>query len=367
MTHLGARLIGRPPALDSAEIEVVFLGHLELLSAGCQCPIIIDINAPWCHRQIEKPVWLRTKSAMSSRALFWLTSLRRCLRLHQWAKNILVFVPLVLGGKGGQGDAWLIALVGFLALGFVASATYIANDLRDLGSDREHISKRTRPLANGDISIPFGLFLAIASLVIGFSLAAYVGLKLVNMLALYIVLSLSYSFYWKRIPIIDAFVLANLFTLRLVIGIVIVDVTLSMWLLVFSTFTFFSLATAKRHTEVLSLAASGSLTIPGRGYVSNDAPIILALGMGAAMAAILVMIFYLIEDAYPRNFYNNPAFLWALPAFLFLFFGRVWLLSARQQLHDDPVAFVLKDRVSLLLGFLMVLALAAAVVRFGPI
>jgi 4-hydroxybenzoate polyprenyltransferase len=304
---------------------------------------------------------------MSSRAVFWLTSLRRSLRLHQWAKNILIFVPLVLGGKGVDGDAWLNALVGFLALGFAASATYIINDLRDLQVDREHRSKRTRPLANGDLSIRSAIFLAIAGLVIGFALAAYAGLGAVAMLALYVALSLSYSFYWKRVPILDAFVLAILFTSRLGMGVALTDVRLSLWLFVFSMFIFMSLCMAKRNTEVLSSTGSRSITIPGRGYVSNDAPLILALGMGTGMAAVLVMILYLIEDAYPRQFYANPAFLWALPGILFLFLGRVWLLSERRQLHDDPVAFALKDRISLLLGFLISLALAASLVKFGPI
>jgi len=301
---------------------------------------------------------------VSLRAAAWLTILRRSLRLHQWAKNFLVFVPLVLGGKGGQSTAWLTALVGVLALGFVASATYIINDLLDLQHDRKHRSKRTRPLAKGDLSIRAGILLAIAGLVVGFALAAYVGRTAVAILALYAALSLSYSFYWKRIPILDAFVLATLFTSRLVMGIVITDVRLSVWLLIFSMFIFLSLSMAKRRTEVLSLAASGSVTIPGRGYVTSDAPLILAVGMGAAMSGILVMILYLIDDAYPRSFYTNPAFLWALPAILFLFLGRIWLLSERRQLHDDPVAFALKDRVSLLLGLLMSLALVAALMRF---
>jgi 4-hydroxybenzoate polyprenyltransferase len=308
-----------------------------------------------------------TMTLAMRRAVFWFTILHRSLRLHQWAKNGLIFVPLVLGGKGGQSAAWLNALIGFLALGFAASSTYIMNDLRDLPNDREHRSKRNRPLASGDLSIRFGIFLAIASLAIGFALAAYASLGAVAMLALYVALSLSYSFYWKRVPILDAFVLAILFTSRLGMGVALTDVRLSVWLFVFSMFIFTSLCMAKRNTEVLASTGNISITIPGRGYVSNDAPLILALGIGTGISAVLVMILYLIEDAYPRQFYANPAFLWALPAILFLFLGRVWLLSERRQMHDDPVAFALKDRISLLLGLLMSLALAASFIRFGPI
>jgi 4-hydroxybenzoate polyprenyltransferase len=312
------------------------------------------------HTQI-KPV------ARFSRALSWSTILYRSLRLHQWAKNGLLFVPLILGGKGGQSAAWLNALIGFLAIGFTASSTYIINDLHDLPSDREHRSKRTRPLASGDLSIPFGAFLAIAGLIIGFELAVFASLAAVLMLAVYVGLSLSYSFYLKRIPILDAFVLATLFTCRLGMGVALTDVRLSPWLFVFSMFIFTSLCMAKRNTEVLASAENVNTTIPGRGYASSDAPLILALGMGTGISAVLVMILYLIEDAYPRQFYAHPALLWALPAILFLFIGRVWLLSERGQMHDDPVAFALKDRVSLLLGLLMSLALAASFIRFGPI
>jgi 4-hydroxybenzoate polyprenyltransferase len=307
------------------------------------------------------------QAAKFSRAVFWSTIICRSLRLHQWAKNVLIFVPLVLGGKGGQSAAWLNALTGFLALGFAASSTYIFNDLHDLPNDRKHRSKRIRPLANGDISIQFGMVLAIASLIAGFVLAAYAGLGAFAMLAVYVALSLSYSFYWKRVPILDAFVLAVLFTSRLGIGVALTHVRLSLWLFIFSMFIFTSLSMAKRNTEVLASTGTASTPIPGRGYVSTDAPLILALGMGTGISAVLVMILYLIEDAYPRQFYANPAFLWALPAMLFLFLGRVWLLSERGQMHDDPVAFALKDRASLLLGLLMSLALAASFIKFGPI
>src|ERR1700683_1950232 len=302
-----------------------------------------------------------------SRALFWSIILYRSLRLHQWAKNALIFVPLILGGKGAQSEAWLNALIGFLALGFTASSTYIINDLHDLPNDREHRSKRNRPLASGDLSIPFGALLCLAGLIIGFELAVFASLAAVLVLAVYVGLSLSYSFYLKRIPILDAFVLAILFTCRLGMGVALTDVRLSPWLFVFSMFIFTSLCMAKRNTEVLASTENRSETIPGRGYASSDAPLILALGMGTGISAVLVMILYLIEDAYPRQFYAHPALLWALPAILFLFIGRVWLLSERGQMHDDPVAFALKDRVSLLLGLLMSLALAASFIRFGSL
>src|SRR5208282_4023626 len=160
--------------------------------------------------------------------------LRRSLRLHQWAKNSLLFVPLVLGGKLLDGSAWLAALLGFVALGLVASATYVVNDLWDLPNDRCHWSKRYRPLASGDLSIREGAFLAVCGLAGGFAVADSIGTGAVIMLALYAAGTLSYSFLWKRVPVLDVFVLAFLFTLRLGFGILLADVSLSPWLLVFS-------------------------------------------------------------------------------------------------------------------------------------
>lgn len=290
--------------------------------------------------------------------------LRRSMRLHQWAKNALLFVPLVLGGKALEASAWMAAMLGFIALGLTASAAYVINDLWDLPSDRRHWSKRLRPLASGDLSIREGIVLALLGLTAGFGAAATLGRGAVLMLALYTAGTLSYSFAWKRVPILDIFVLASLFTLRLGFGIVLSDVRLSPWLLVFSMFIFGSLSMAKRHTEVLRLAEAGLDSMPGRGYVRADAPLTLGIGLASMLGAVLIMVLYLIEDAFPRSFYSNPAALWGVPPILFLFLGRVWLMSQRGQLRDDPVAFALKDRVSLVLGALMVSTFAIAL--FGP-
>jgi 4-hydroxybenzoate polyprenyltransferase len=284
----------------------------------------------------------------------------RSLRLYQWPKNALIFVPLVLGGKSGDSAAWRVALLGFVALGLVASATYLINDLCDLDDDRQHWSKRNRPLARGDLSIRAGLLMAAVAAVAGGTLAAYLGPRAIAGIAVYVAVTLSYSFALKRLPILDVLILAALFTLRLGLGIALTDVRLSPWLLAFSMFAFLSLSLAKRYTEIASAAKLGTTTLPGRGYLTIDAPLILALGTTSALCGVLIMILYLIEDAFPQKFYANPAWLWFLPPILFLFFGRVWLVAQRGLLHDDPVVFVLKDGASLLLGTLAGIAFAAA-------
>jgi 4-hydroxybenzoate polyprenyltransferase len=284
----------------------------------------------------------------------------RSLRLHQWVKNTLVFVPLVLGGKAGDLNAWKVAAIGFVALCFAVSASYIINDLRDLPHDRDHVSKRLRPLASGELSVRLAVLVAILALAIGFGIAASIGRDEVAMLLLYVVGAVSYSFVLKRVPIVDVFVIACLFTFRLGLGIMLVDVKISPWLLVFSTFVFLSLSAAKRYTELLRLMPKGMDKLPGRGYVASDAPLVLALGIASMLGAVLILIVYILEDAFPRAVYGNSAWLWTIPPILFLFLGRVWLLSQRGQMLDDPVAFALRDRVSLFYGFLMSLGFAAA-------
>ncbi|MBG0792655.1 UbiA family prenyltransferase [Methylocystis sp. H62] len=276
-----------------------------------------------------------------------LDGLRRGLRLHQWAKNALIFVPLILGGKAMDLIAWIHALEAFLALSLLASATYLLNDLWDLHEDRQHWSKKHRPIASGELPIALSVGLIVACCIAALGLALGAGAGCVGMLALYLALSLSYSFRLKREPIIDVFLLATLFTMRLAIGVVVTEVAFSPWLIVFSMFIFLSLSLAKRQTEITRMAAHGQEAAPGRGYKASDAPFVLATGVATMMAAVLIMVIYLIEDAFPKGFYKHPDFLWGFAVIIFLWLARVWLLCHRGQLRDDPVAFALKDRLSL--------------------
>jgi 4-hydroxybenzoate polyprenyltransferase/CBS domain-containing protein len=298
-------------------------------------------------RLVEKVRNVADIVASFPRQALSLNGLRRGLRLHQWAKNSLVFVPLMLGGKASDATAWIHALEAFLAISLLASATYLINDLYDLHDDRQHWSKKHRPLASGEMSIALGVGLIASCGLAALGLALDAGMGCTAMLAVYLILSLSYSFRLKREPIIDVFLLAALFTMRLAVGVVVTDVRLSPWLLVFSMFIFLSLSLAKRQTEIIRMAAHGLKAAPGRGYNAADAPFVLATGLATMMATVLVMVIYLIEDAFPKGFYRHPYFLWGFAVVIFLWLGRVWLLCHRGQMHDDPVAFALKDRLSL--------------------
>jgi 4-hydroxybenzoate polyprenyltransferase len=312
-------------------------------------------------RNMEKKITTRTELAavFPTKALNF-PSLRRELRLHQWAKNALVFMPLILGGKAHDSTAWLHVLAGFVVLSLLASATYVFNDLLDLEDDRRHWSKKHRPLASGELSIATGIGLIATGSLLSFLLAFLLGPECVAMLAVYLVISLSYSLKLKREPIVDVFTLATLFTARLALGVVAADVVFSPWLFVFSMFLFLSLSSAKRQTEITRMVAHGHDEAPGRGYLASDGPLVLALGVGTMMAAVLIMVLYLVEDAFPAGLYKHPHFLWGFPAIIFLWLARIWLFCHRNKLHDDPVAFALKDHVSVLYGAAMVGLFGAA-------
>jgi 4-hydroxybenzoate polyprenyltransferase len=311
------------------------------------------------HGQVERlmgrPVpWLRPP-AVSLKA--WI----KALRLHQWAKNSLIFVPLVLGGAVWSEQAWLSCLLGFLGMGALATATYVINDLLDLENDRRHWAKRKRAFASGLISIPVAVAIIPLGLAIGLTLGWLGGAgPMLLVLGVYLATTLSYSFGLKRAPILDIVLLAGLFTLRLAAGVVCADVAWSNWLLVFSMFIFGSLSFAKRHTELARLKSIGGEHLAGRGYVVQDEPLILAMGVSLASAAVLVIVMYLMEEAFRARFFGAPWALWSLPVVLALWLGRIWLLCGRGQLHDDPVVFAIRDKISLGLGAFLVLSVATA-------
>jgi 4-hydroxybenzoate polyprenyltransferase len=305
---------------------------------------------------LKKPIWIFPQKPLTSKLV------SRSLRLKQWAKNALVFAPVALAGKMLEPSAWLHATSAFFALGMVASATYVINDLFDLADDRCHWSKKNRPLASGDMSIEKGMVLVPILALTGLILAALVGPAVFAVVTIYAAVTLSYSLFLKRVPVVDVGVLAGLFTLRLFLGVVAISAIISPWLFVFSMALFLSLSIAKRHTEVVRMTMSGKNKVSGRGYISRDEPFLLAMGVGSGLSAIVLFSLYLTAEAVRAAFYTAPGFLWAAPVVMFLWLGRIWLLSQRGELDDDPVAFALKDKTSLLLGLLLAAAYLLAAI-----
>jgi len=284
----------------------------------------------------------------------------RAFRVHQWSKNVLVFVPVAMGwhqvALKGVGEAAIAALL----LCGVASLAYCVNDIADIEADRAHWSKRERPFASGALSVRSGALLSGVGIPVLVICGALVSLSIGLWLAVYTAVTLAYSAGLKRVPLLDTAVIGALFTIRLVLGTLAAQLALSPWLLTFSMFFFFSLATAKRHTELLRAGQTSSGPIEGRGYNVEDKEVTFAFGIVASVASVLIMVIYLIDDVLPLSFYPRPEWLWAVPAAVFLWVGRVWLLAHRGAMNDDPVVFALRDRVSLFLGAVVAVAFVLA-------
>jgi 4-hydroxybenzoate polyprenyltransferase/phosphoserine phosphatase len=284
----------------------------------------------------------------------------KALRPHQWAKNLIVLVPVALGWRDVTPEGLLrtLLMIGLLCL--VASLTYLVNDMADLASDRKHWSKRRRGFASGAIPVRDGLLVVGAVLPIACIAALLVAPAAGLCLLFYVAVTLGYSFGWKRIPLFDTFIIGLLFTIRILIGIAAAELVPSAWLLTFSMFFFFSLALAKRHTEILRAAEHGLQKLEGRGYQTGDEGLTLAFGIAASMASIVIVVLYLVEEVFARQIYHTPAWLWVAPIAIFLFSCRIWVLSHRGRMTDDPVAFALRDNVSLGLGVLVAVAILLA-------
>jgi 4-hydroxybenzoate polyprenyltransferase len=273
----------------------------------------------------------------------------RAMRVHQWSKNILLFVPLFVG-HAFSAQAIARSAVGFALLCLLSSATYIINDLADLEADRAHPTKRLRPFASGQLTIAHGL-IAAPLMMIGALVGAYfLAPAFAAAMLAYLAVTLAYSYRLKRVALLDVFIIGVLFTLRIVMGAEILDLAHSPWLLSFALAFFLSLALGKRHAEVMGATANHAEEIAGRGYRGADWPITLTFGVGVGLLSVVIMLLYMANDAAPSGFYHQLGWLYAIPALMTVWLMRIWLLSHREQLHDDPVIFALRDPASLLLG-----------------
>ncbi|WP_239520580.1 UbiA family prenyltransferase [Pseudooceanicola aestuarii] len=278
----------------------------------------------------------------------------RALRPHQWLKNVLIFLPFVTAHHWG-GGAVLTALLAFAAFSLVASSVYVLNDLLDLANDRVHPRKCRRPFASGDLPLKHGTWLAPALLGGGVALAICIGPQFLSILAVYYVATTAYSFWLKKRAIVDICTLAGLYTLRIVAGGAAGGIPISEWLVTFSGFFFFALAAVKRQAELVDNAATGTEQPAGRGYHVDDRPLIAMMAVASGYVSVLVMALYVDSDAV-RRLYSEPTLLWGICGILLFWISRIVLTTHRGQMHDDPVVFAARDRVSLvsfagILGF----------------
>jgi 4-hydroxybenzoate polyprenyltransferase len=276
----------------------------------------------------------------------------RALRLHQWAKNALIFVPLIAAHKVGDIASLKQAIMAFFAFGLCASSVYLLNDMLDLEVDRLHAKKRHRPFASGELPLIVGFALIPLLLAGAILFASPLPFKFWITLSTYYALTVAYSFGLKSIVLVDTIALAGLYTVRIVAGAKAIAVPLSFWLLLLSVFLFLSLALVKRYAELDALQRQGKLKAAGRGYHVEDLPILHSMGVACGFLCVLVLAQY-INSPEVLALYRTPQVIWFLCVLLLFWISRIWLITHRGDMHDDPVVFAMKDRVSLIVGVLV--------------
>ena len=296
-------------------------------------------------------------STIATKASSWRTIIR-AIRAHQWVKNLLIFAPLVMAHQLSNNVAIAASALAFVAFCGCASAVYIMNDLFDLESDREHRSKKRRPLASGELAVSEAFFVFLSLILVAFIVSRGLATSFRVCLGLYFISTCAYSLKLKQIPLIDIFVLAGLYTLRILAGGYVAHIAVSPWLLAFSMFLFTSLACAKRYSELLAAKQASRDRPSGRGYHTGDLHLVSQFGISSGYLAVLVMALY-INSAAVRALYAYPNYLWLICPLLMYWISRIWLLTNRGRMHDDPIVFAIRDFASYLIVAL------ALVVMFG--
>jgi len=266
----------------------------------------------------------------------------KALRLHQWVKNVLLFVPLFTAFEFGDGAKVFATIMGFVAFSLAASGTYLLNDLWDIESDRQHPRKKNRPFASAKLSLAWGGCFAVTLITLALSMAYCFSQSFAAMLMGYVVLTTAYSWFLKKYVIVDVLMLSLLYTFRVLAGSVIADIKVTPWLLAFSVFTFFSLALVKRCAELVSLNAAGKLSAHGRDYNVNDLAVLWPLGVGASLCSVVVFGLYIGSPGAGER-YGSANLLWLAGIGLIYWVARLWIKTARGEMHDDPIVFAFRD------------------------
>lgn len=273
----------------------------------------------------------------------------KMLRVHQWLKNTLIAVPMVLSHEYFNPGMILACLLAFIAFSAAASAIYIINDFFDLALDRRHPTKRHRPFASGRLSFRFGLASVGVLLAVSVAAAATLDPLFWLVLGVYLVATTAYSVSLKRMLLIDVLTLAGLYTIRIIAGATATGTDVSFWLLAFSIFFFLSLALVKRFVELDDTKLERGVRVAGRGYRAEDIDIIGQAGVASGFAAALVLALYIQSDSV-RELYDQPWMVWPLAPIVLYMTLRIWVLARRGEMHDDPVVFIMRDWRSQLVG-----------------
>ncbi|MCA8382106.1 UbiA family prenyltransferase [Burkholderia cenocepacia] len=332
---------------DSRADLPVWAGARGAVLAGVSCDVAADVRS---HVPIERE-FTNVRATFST----WC----KALRVHQWLKNLLLFVPLLTAFAFLDVDKVSMLTLAFLSMSLGASATYIGNDLWDLDSDRRHPRKCNRPFASGVLSISQGIACAAVLLTLAFALALAVSAEFTGMFVLYLFLTTAYSWRLKSIVLLDVVVLSLLYTYRIVAGAVAAEIMVSRWLLAFSVFAFLSLALVKRCSELVFLRQSDKNATVGRDYRVSDLEVLWPFGIGASLAAVVVFgLFINAPETVAR--YTVPHLLWFVQIGLIYLFGRLWIATVRGVMHDDPIVHILENRGSFSMLCIMVAIVLAA-------
>lgn len=267
----------------------------------------------------------------------------REMRVYQWVKNALLFVPLLAAHKFTDLELWKASTLAALSFSLVASAVYVMNDLLDVDSDRAHTTKRKRPFASGDLPLQCGFALLPLLLSSGFLLAESVGWPVVGWVSSYFCLNILYSWKLKESPIIDTILLASFYTMRILTGSAATGIVTSTWLLAFSIFLFFGLALVKRYAELLR--SDAHQPIKGRGYSHTDKLPVFVIGIASSLLAIVILVLYLNSQEVLR-LYTQPERIWLITPVLLYWTSRLWLLANRGDVNEDAVLYSIKDSIS---------------------
>jgi len=287
----------------------------------------------------------------------------KALRVHQWTKNTLVFLPMLLAHELATPSLYIKAVLAFFAFSFAASAIYVFNDLFDLHADQHHPRKKNRPFAAGNLSLTAAAIAAPILVLAALATAQLLPSAFTGILLVYLIITTLYSWRLKQLALLDVMTLAGLYAIRILAGTAAYGVETSTWLIAFSIFLFFSLAIVKRYAELLEASQenSGAVKVRGRGYCEADLPLLAGFGAGSGCVSVLVFALY-INSAKVAQFYSNPAILWLLCPLLLYWIARIWLLARRGELSDDPLDFAARDPQTWLIG-----ALSAVVLILGTI
>lgn len=303
---------------------------------------VVTVNAPGALRRklegLGAPAEHLEDSTRRASAYF------RALRPHQWLKNILVFLPM-LAAHQFSGPTLLQGLAAFVVFSLIASSVYVLNDLLDLKADRAHPRKRLRPFAAGEIPIAHGTWMAAGLIGAGTLIAIPLGGAFFLTMLAYFGITTAYSLVLKRRVVVDICTLAGLYTMRIIAGGAATGIPLSIWLLAFSIFFFLSLAAVKRQAELVDGAARGKLNASGRGYTVDDLPIISMMAIASGYVSVLVMALYMNSPDVVK-LYSSPIVLGGICCVLLYWISRMVMMTHRGHMHDDPIVFAVRDRIS---------------------